>query len=144
MTKTPENPFQAFLDQSADWTKEMAPHMERFMGGNWSSAEWMQGMEKAMGAMSKEMLDATMGGTASAGGLDAQTSLLVSLAGFVAQGATADAKIKITVSNAHTAGATEQEIMETIATMSLLGGMPAMTKAMQLAADALKEKDNTE
>jgi 4-carboxymuconolactone decarboxylase len=97
-----------------------------------------------MGAMSKEMLDATMGSTASAGGLDAKTRLLVSLAGFVAQGATADTQIKITVNNASTAGATEQEIMETIATMSLLGGMPAMTKAMQLAADALKEKDDTE
>jgi len=55
-------------------------------------------------------------------------------------GAVAEAQIKLTVRHLVEAGATKQEIAETIAQAAMFGGVPAMTKAMQLATDVM-EKD---
>lgn len=65
-------------------------------------------------------------------GLDAKTRLLLTLQGLTIQGAVAEPQIRLTLRHVIEAGATEQEISETIALASLFGGAPAMAKAMQL------------
>ena len=72
-------------------------------------------------------------------GLDAKTKLLLTLAGLTVLGAQAEAQIRLTVRHAVEAGATKQEIAETIGMMGLFGGIPAMTKAMELATAVLEE-----
>ena len=58
---------------------------------------------------------------------------LLTLAGLTMQGAQAEAQIRLTVRHAIEAGATKQEIAETIGHVGMFGGIPAMTKAMELA-----------
>ena len=72
-------------------------------------------------------------------GLDAKTKLLLTLAGLTVLGAQAEAQIRLTVRHAVEAGATKQEIAETIGMMGLFGGLPAMTKAMELATSVMEE-----
>ena len=77
-------------------------------------------------------------------GLDAKTRLLITLAGLTMQGAQADTAVRMTVRHALGAGATTDEIAETIAQMSMFAGIPAMTRAMELAREAMdddKESD---
>ena len=50
-----------------------------------------------------------------------------------------DAQIRLTVRHARAAGATKQEIAETIAQAAFFGGVPAMTRAMELATGAMEE-----
>jgi 4-carboxymuconolactone decarboxylase len=57
--------------------------------------------------------------------------------GLTVQGAVAEAQIRLTVRHAVEAGATKQEVAETIGIAALFGGVPAMTKAMELATEAL-------
>jgi 4-carboxymuconolactone decarboxylase len=54
----------------------------------------------------------------------------------------AEQQIKLTVRHAVEAGATKQEIAETIAQAAIFGGVPAMTKAMELAT-AVLDKDQS-
>ena len=53
-------------------------------------------------------------------------------------GAQAEAQIRITVRHALEAGATKQEIAETIAIVGVFGGVPAMSKAMELASSVME------
>ncbi|MBT0956317.1 carboxymuconolactone decarboxylase family protein [Alphaproteobacteria bacterium KMM 3653] len=91
-----------------------------------SMADWMP-------TMPPEMMEMFMGKTMNPEGLDAKTRLLCTLSGFVAQGAVAEDQIRVTVRHALAAGATPQEVIEVIAQMAALAGVPAMTKAMELA-----------
>jgi 4-carboxymuconolactone decarboxylase len=99
-----------------------------------------KGLEEFMPTLPPEMLEAFLGKGASPEGLDAKTRLLLTLGGMVASGAPQDTPVKLTVRHAQVAGATKQEIFETIAQMSVFGGAPAMTTAMT-AATAELEKD---
>jgi 4-carboxymuconolactone decarboxylase len=45
----------------------------------------------------------------------------------------------MTVRHALAAGATKDEIAETIAQMSMFAGIPAMTRAMELARDVMED-----
>jgi len=47
----------------------------------------------------------------------------------------------LTVRHALEVGATKQEIAETIAMMGSFGGLPAMTKAMELATEVTSADD---
>ena len=59
------------------------------------------------------------------------------------QGAQADTPFRMTVRHAREAGATKDEIAETIAQMSMFAGIPAMTRAMELAREVMDvEKDD--
>jgi 4-carboxymuconolactone decarboxylase len=89
--------------------------------------------------MSKDVMETFFGKGLNPEGLDAKTRLLLTLMGLTVMGAQAEAQIRLTVRHAVEAGATKQEIAETIAQAGLFGGVPAMTKAMDLATDALKE-----
>ena len=52
--------------------------------------------------------------------------------------AQAEAQIRLTVRHALEAGVTKQEIAETIALVGVFGGIPAMTKAMDLAREVME------
>ncbi len=132
----PKNPFEQMMKMGQDWAKAVSPSMESFTPA---------GFEKMMPTMSADLMEQFMGKTYNPGGLDAKTRLLLTLTGLTIQGAQAEAQIRLTVRHLIEAGATQQEIAETIAQAAMFGGVPAMTKAMELATSVLdgeKEGDS--
>jgi 4-carboxymuconolactone decarboxylase len=95
-----------------------------------------------MGTMPKDMMEMMFGNTVNKGGLDARTRLLLTLAGLTMQGAQNDTAMRQTVRHALEAGSTEQHIKETIAQMSVFAGLPAMTRALDLAGQVFDEKES--
>ena len=77
-------------------------------------------------------------------GLDSKTRLLLTLAGLTMQGAQAETPFRMTVRHAMEAGATKDEIAETIAQMSMFAGLPAMNRAMELARDVMDDQEDDE
>ncbi len=124
------NPFAAMMKASQDWAKTLNPALESFTP---------KGFEGLWPTMPKEVMETFMGKTLNPEGLDAKTRLLLTLAGLTVLGAQAEAQIRLTVRHAREAGATKQEIAETIAMMGMFGGVPAMTKAMDLATEAMEQ-----
>ncbi|MEM0936660.1 MAG: carboxymuconolactone decarboxylase family protein [Pseudomonadota bacterium] len=123
--------FQQMMDQSTQMAKAWNPALETFQPP--ALDEWFP-------TMPKEALEMTMGRTFNPEGLDAKTRLLVTLAALTVLGAQAEDQIRITVRHALEAGATPQEVAETIGQMAVFGGVPAMTKAMQLAQKVIVER----
>ena len=89
--------------------------------------------------MPAEMLEMWFGKTFNREGLDAKTRLLVTLGALTATGAMAEPQIRLTVRHAREAGASEREIAEVIWQMSMLGGLPAMQKALEIAQSVFAE-----
>lgn len=123
-----DNPFEAMMKMGQDWAKSVNPDLESFVP---------KGFEDMFPTMSKDMMEMFMGKGANPESLDAKTKLLLTLHGLTIAGATAEPQIKLTVRHAVEAGATKQEIAETIAQAAMFGGVPAMTKAMEMATDVL-------
>lgn len=126
-----QNPFDAMMKMGQDWAKAMNPALESFTP---------KGFEALFPTMPKDLMEAFMGKGVSPDGLDAKTRLLLTLAALTVLGAQGEAQIRMTVRHLVEAGATKQEIAETIAQMGMFGGVPAMSKAMELANEVL-EKD---
>lgn len=126
----PTNPFAAMMKMGQDWARAVNPALESFMPKDF---------EKLVPTMPKDVMEMFLGRTFNPGGLDARTRLLITLAGLTIQGAAAEPQIRLTVRHAREAGASKQEIAEAIAISGLFGGVPAMTKAMELATEAMKE-----
>ncbi|PRY21521.1 4-carboxymuconolactone decarboxylase [Aliiruegeria haliotis] len=124
--------FQNMIEQSQEMAKAMNPALEQFQ---------MPDFATMVPTMPKEFMEMSFGKTFNPGGLDAKTRLFVTLGALVAQGAQLDEQIKVTVRHALEAGATPQEIAEVIGQMSVFGGVPAMTKAMQLAQGVIAETE---
>lgn len=129
-----ENPFETMMKMSQDWAKQMAPALETFTP---------KGFEEMFPTMSKDMMEQFMGKGISSDGLDAKTRLLLTLQGLTMHGAQAEAQIRLTVRHLVAAGATKQEIAETIGLAAMFGGVPAMIKAMELANDVF-DKDTSQ
>lgn len=100
----------------------------------------MPNFDQLFPTLSKEQMDMMWGTKLNPEGLDAKTRLLVVLAGQTVLGAQAEAPFKATIRNALSAGATKQQIGETIYQMSMLGGLPAMSKALGLATQVFAEQ----
>ncbi|MHA7888787.1 MULTISPECIES: carboxymuconolactone decarboxylase family protein [Roseicyclus] len=132
MSDAPQNPFEALMRQTQemaqDWVRAVNPAM-----ANFNPAQ----MDKMWPTVPAEMLEAFLGRQFNPEGLEAKTRLLLTLLGLTIQGAVAEAQIRLTVRHAAAAGATKQEIAETIGLAAMFGGVPAMNKAMELANDAL-------
>ncbi len=131
----PKNPFEAMMAMGQDWAKALNPALESFTP---------QGFEALWPTMPKEVMETVMGKTFNPEGLDAKTKMLLTLGALTMLGAQAEAQIRLTVRHAIEAGATNQEIAEAIAMMGVFGGVPAMSKAMELASsvmDAPKEDE---
>ena len=130
-----KNPFAAMIAQSQEFAKAMNPALEHFTP---------KGFEKLWPTVPAEVMEAMMGKTLNPGGLDAKTRRLLTLGGLTIHGAQAESQIRMTVRHALEAGATKQEIAETIAQMGMFAGVPAMTKAMELATEAIDGTEESE
>ncbi|RYH12349.1 carboxymuconolactone decarboxylase family protein [Tropicimonas sp. IMCC6043] len=124
--------FQGMIQQSQEMAKAMNPALEKFQFPDFTSV---------FPTMPKNAMEMAFGNTFNPGGLDAKTRLFVTLAALVAQGSQLEPQIKLTVRHALEAGATAQEIAEVIGQMSVFGGVPAMTKAMELAQAVIAETE---
>lgn len=126
-----QNPFEDMMRQAQEWAKTF-PAMDAFTP---------KGFEQMMGLMPKEMMETFFGNRLNPDGLDARTRLLLTLSGLVMQGAQNDVAIRQTVRHAIEAGATKQQVVETIGQMSAFAGIPAMTRALELAQEALAAEE---
>jgi 4-carboxymuconolactone decarboxylase len=129
---TDANPFAAMMQAGQDWARALGPALD---------ALTPKGVEALWPTMPKELMESVMGKTFNLEGLDAKTRLLLTLAGLTVLGAQAEAQVRLTVRHARKAGATPREIAETIGLMGLFGGLPAMTRAMELARAAMDDED---
>ncbi|WP_417523829.1 carboxymuconolactone decarboxylase family protein [Marinovum sp.] len=130
-----KTPFELMMEQAQEMAKAFNPALETFSP---------KGYESLWPTMPKEMMEMAFGRGISKEGLDAKTRLLLTLAGLTMQGAQAETPFRMTVRHAREAGATKDEIAETIAQMSMFAGLPAMTRAMDLARDVMDDKEDDE
>jgi 4-carboxymuconolactone decarboxylase len=130
-----KTPFELMMEQAQEMAKAFNPALESFSP---------KGFEKLWPTMSKDVMEMFFGKGVSKDGLDAKTRLLLTLAGLTMQGAQAETPLRMTVRHAREAGATKEEIAETIAQMSMFAGIPAMTRAMELARDVMAEHEDDE
>ncbi|KMK67078.1 carboxymuconolactone decarboxylase family protein [Puniceibacterium sp. IMCC21224] len=130
-----KTPFELMMEQAQEMAKAFNPAMTSFDP---------KGFEQLWPTMPKEFMEMSFGRGISKEGLDAKTRLLLTLAGLTMQGAQADTQVRMTVRHALEAGATKDEIAETIAQMSMFAGIPAMTRAMELARDVMEDKKDPE
>jgi len=128
MTDAPKNPFAEMMALGQEWAKTMNPALQSFTP---------QGFEALFPTMPADLMETFMGKTFNPEGLDAKTKLLLTLCALTIMGAQAEAQVRITVRHAVEAGATHQEIAETVGVAAMFGGVPAMTKAMELAREVL-------
>lgn len=127
--------YAVMMEQGAAMLRGMNPALETFNP---------EGFDKLWPTMPADWMENLFGNAFNKDGLDAKTRLLVTLGGLVAVGASAEPQIKVTVRHLLTAGATEQEIAEVIYQMSMLGGLPAMNKALTLAQSVFAETNDEE
>lgn len=125
-----KTPFELMMQQARDMAKAFNPDLSSFDP---------KGFEKMWPTMPKDAMEMWFGKGLSKDGLDAKTRLLLTLAGLTMQGAQADTQVRMTVRHALEAGATRDEIAETIAQMSMFAGIPAMTRAMELAREVMED-----
>lgn len=128
MTDTP-NPFEQMMRQMQDMAKAN-PAMNAFS---------TKGFEAMMGTMPKDMMEMMFGNKMNPDGLDAKTRMLLTIAGLTMQGAQNDLALKQAVRHAIEAGAHNQHVIETIGQMALFAGLPAMTRAMEIAQSVLSD-----
>ncbi|ATF18910.1 carboxymuconolactone decarboxylase family protein [Phaeobacter gallaeciensis] len=134
-----KNPFEAMMAQAQDMAKALNPALESF-----SPTGAFKEFESLWPTMPKDVMEMMFGNTVNTGGLDAKTRLLLTLAGLTMQGAQADSAVRQTVRHALAAGAKKQEIVETIGQMSVFAGIPAMTRALELAQEVMDAKGDDE
>ena len=129
----PQNPFAAMMEMGQDWARAINPALNSFTP---------QGFEALWPTMPHDIMETMMGKTFNPEGLDSKTKLLLTLGALTMLGAQAEAQIRVTVRHALEAGATKQEIAETVAMMGVFGGVPAMSKAMELASSVMEGADD--
>ncbi len=123
-----KNPFEQMMRQAQEMVKSMNPGMDAFSP---------KAFEAMWQTMPKDLMEMAFGKGLNPDGLDAKTRLLLTLAGLTMQGAQADTAVRMTVRHAREAGATDGEIAETIASMAMFAGVPATTRAMELAREVM-------
>ncbi|TMV67199.1 carboxymuconolactone decarboxylase family protein [Thioclava sp. BHET1] len=116
--------FQAMIEQGQEMVRAFNPALEDMK---------VKGVDSLFPTMSKDMMELWFGRTFNREGLDAKTRLLVTLAALTVQGAQAEPQLRLTIRHALEAGATKREIAEVILQMSMFGGVPAMSKALEIA-----------
>ena len=116
--------FETMMAQGQKMVRDYNPELEKFQAS---------GFENMMPTMPKEYIDMMWGNTFNPDGLDAKSRLMAMIAGMTVQGAPLEPMFKSTVAHALQSGAKEQEIAEVITQMSVLGGLPAMTRALEFA-----------
>ncbi|MDO6480243.1 carboxymuconolactone decarboxylase family protein [Shimia thalassica] len=130
-----KSPFEAMIAQYQEMAKAMNPALESFTP---------KGFETLWPTMPKEVMEMWFGNTLNKDGLDAKTRLLLTLGGLTVLGAQADTQIRTTVRHLKEVGARKQEIVETIGQMSMFAGIPATTRAMELAQEVLADNEESD
>ena len=123
------NPFAAMMAQVQEMAKAW-PQMDAFDP---------KAMEAMWPTMPKDAMEAWFGNAFNENGLDAKTRMLITLAGLTMQGAQNPSMLRQTVRHAREAGASDQQITETLGMMSMFAGIPAMTRAMDLAREVMED-----
>ncbi|MFC5738410.1 4-carboxymuconolactone decarboxylase [Rhodobacter sp. 140A] len=131
MTEEFSKLFSAMMEQGAEMARLFNPALESFNP---------VAFEKLIPTMSKDMMEMWFGKTFNREGLDARTRLLVTIAALTVLGAQADAQLRLAIRHAMEAGASQREIAEVIFQMSMFGGVPAMTRALEIARSVFDEK----
>ncbi|MBC7140764.1 MAG: carboxymuconolactone decarboxylase family protein [Rhodobacteraceae bacterium] len=126
--------FSQMMEQGQEMARTFNPALENFSA---------TGLDKMFPTMSKDMMEMWFGKTFNREGLDAKTRLLVTVAALTVLGAQAEPQMKLTIRHALAAGATKREIAEVIYQMSMFGGVPAMTKALEIAQSVFDEAGET-
>ena len=133
MTDAPRNPFEAMISQAQEMAKAFNPALETFSP---------RAFEAMWPTMPKDWMEVFFGNAVNKDGLDAKTRLMLTLAGLTMQGAQADVAMRQTVRHLIEAGARKQEIVEAIGQMSMFAGIPAMTRALDLAREVMEENED--
>jgi 4-carboxymuconolactone decarboxylase len=133
MTDEFQKLFAQMLEQGQQMARSVNPALETFS---------FKGFENMMPTMSKDMMEMWFGRTFNREGLDAKTRLLVTVAALTVLGAQAEPQMRLTIRHAVEAGATQREIAEVIYQMSVFGGLPAMTKALEIAQSVFGEMED--
>ena len=128
-----KSPFELMMAQAREMAKAVNPALESFSP---------KAFEDMWPTMPRDFMEMSFGKGISSEGLDAKTRLLLTLAGLTMQGAQGDTQVRLTVRHLLEAGATRDEIAETIAQMSMFAGIPAMTRAMELARAVMEEQED--
>ena len=132
MTDAFQKLFAQMMEQGQEMARAFNPALEGFS---------FAGFDKMMPTMTKEMMEMWFGRTFNREGLDAKTRLLVTIAALTVLGAQAEPQMRLTIRHAVEAGATQREIAEVIYQMSIFGGLPAMTKALEIAQSVFAETE---
>ncbi|MCX7890011.1 MAG: carboxymuconolactone decarboxylase family protein [Rhodobacteraceae bacterium] len=132
MTDAFQKLFRQMLDQGQEMARALNPALETFS---------LNGFDRMMPTLSKDMMEAWFGRTFNRDGLDAKTRLLVTLGALTVLGAQAEPQMRLTIRHAVEAGASQREIAEVIYQMSIFAGLPAMTKALEIAQGVFSEED---
>ena len=125
--------LQQMMESGQEMVRAFNPALETMQVG---------GFDKLFPTMSKDMMEMWFGRTFNREGLDAKTRLLVTIAALTVLGAQAEAQMKLTIRHALEAGATQREIAEVIWQMSMFGGVPAMTRALEIAQKVFDETES--
>lgn len=133
--KPPINPFEAMMQQASEMARAVNPALETFAP---------KGFEDLFPTMPKDVMEMMFGAGLNKEGLDAKTRLLLTLGALTVLGGQAETQIRMTVRHALEAGARKQEIVETIGQMSMFAGIPAMTRALDIAQEVLAEKEESD
>jgi 4-carboxymuconolactone decarboxylase len=132
MTDEFQKMLKAMVEQGQEMARAFNPALETFN---------LKGLETMFPTMSKDMMEMWFGKTFNREGLDAKTRLLITIAALTVLGAQADAQLRLAIRHALEAGATKREIAEVIYQMSMFGGVPAMTKALEIAQGVFAETE---
>ena len=124
--------FEQMMEQGQEMVRALNPAMENFKAS---------GFDKMMPTMPKDFMEMIWGNAFNKDGLDAKARLMAMIAGMTVQGAPVEPMFRSTVSHALEAGATQKEIAEVIYQMSMLGGLPAMTRALGFAQAVFAEQE---
>ena len=126
-----KNPFDDMVNAAQKMAQALNPSLASL-----SSKEF----EAFIPQMPKEVMELTFGNAQNKNGLCAKSRLLLTLAGLIMQGVQAEAPLRLTVRSLLEAGAHKQEIKEAIAMTAVFAGVPAMTRAMDVAQQILDPK----
>ena len=122
--------FKAMVESGQNMARAFNPALETFQ---------VKGFETLWPTMPKDMMEMWFGKTFNREGLDAKTRLLVTISALTVLGAHAEPQLRLAIRHALEAGATKREIAEVIYQMSMFGGVPAMTKALEIAQGVFGE-----
>mgnify|MGYP006235295785 CR=1 FL=1 len=132
---TPANTFEDMMRTAEEMAKAIQKSFE---------SSHLPQTDLAWPTLPKEWMEMLFGNAINTGGLDARTKLLLTLSGLMMQGVSNETAYSQTIRHLKAAEVSDQEIIETIAFISIFAGVPSMTKAMALAGAVLspnKEQD---